>query len=670
MANKNETSAGDTAGTVMKIPVALFLNPQSASLDWKQHTARIGSETLIEWWHRRMQRLAGSSVYIIAHSDAQHRSLLDLNLERANIVTTTFSSSTRALAELTVREGLDHIALVSLGTVLAPVEFLNEMLSTHSALDNDLTRTGGLPAGVAPWVFSRRLLERLSLLSGSELPSHPGLAYKRLRTASKAASKLLADIKETLIDAVAQYGAAPHEMPLAVTFNSQDEVDIANKVLRLNDEPEGLDALRLWKRVQISDNAERLASLHFGSPIFSPPSRPRVLYVSNASAYSGAEESLNQLVRKVDPNRFEKYAVIGMPSRLERELETAGARTLTLGDGFFDPTIKNFIAVRNLLDQLQPDLIHLNGADGLPFLWNAVERKIPIVQHIRNGALASFKEYAEAATALIAVSRFLRDDVLRFAVERDRVHVIYDEADTEYFHPGVCDGKAVRKRLGIVEEAKVIVMVARFAQNKRHDLMLDAFQQVREHVPAARLVLKGEVYREDGYYDRIRQRIEEMNSDNAILHIPFVDDIREIHAAADVLVLCSDREGLGRCVVEAMSMETPPVVTDTGGSHEIVEDGVSGVVVPGGNASALAQGIIRVLKDDDLARSLGREARRAAKRDLSADVSASRVMDIYDCVLTSGPIGRPEVTRVDHLAGANLTASVSESEESLGSFVS
>ena len=681
MANKNETCAGDSAGVMRKIPVALFLSPQSVSLDWKQHTARVGSETLIEWWYRRMRRIAGLSIYIIVHSDAQLRSLLDLNLEGAKMVTTSFSSSTRALAELTVREGLDHIALVSLATALGPVEFVDEMVSTHSALGNDLTRTSGLPAGVGPWVFSRRLLERLSLLSGPRLPSHPALVYKRLRTArSKAAPKLLSDIKETVIDAAARYGTALHDIPVAVRLNSQDEVETANKVLRLNDEPDGLEALRLWKRVQIRDNAERLASLHFRSPIFSAPvtpsSRPRILYVSNPSAYSGAEESLCQLVRKVDPDRFEKYAVVGMPSRLERELETAGARTLTLGDGFFDPTVKNFITVRHLLDQLKPDLIHLNGMDGLPFLWNAVERKIPIVQHIRNGALVPFKEYAEAATALIAVSRFLRDDVLRFAVESDRVHVIYDEADTEYFRPGVCDGNAVRKRLGIADESKVIVMVARFAENKRHDLMLDAFQQVRDQVPTARLVLKGEVYSEDAYYDRIRKRIDEMNSDNAILHIPFVDDIREIHAAADVLVLCSDREGLGRCVVEAMCMGIPPVVTDTGGSHEIIEDGVSGLVVPGGNASALAQGIIRVLKDHDLARSMGREARRAAERDLSADASASRVMNIYDCVRNSGAIARPspEVTSLSHRAGASLTvASVGEAcegKELLGSFAS
>lgn len=86
-------------------------------------------------------------------------------------------------------------------------------------------------------------------------------------------------------------------------------------------------------------------------------------------------------------------------------------------------------------------------------------------------------------------------------------------------------------------------------------------------------------------------------------------------------------------------------------------------MVPGGNASALARRIIRVLKDHDLARRFGREARRAAERDLSADPSASRVMDIYEGVLSSGPIGRPwpEVTSLHQLPDASLTvASVGE----------
>jgi glycosyltransferase involved in cell wall biosynthesis len=62
----------------------------------------------------------------------------------------------------------------------------------------------------------------------------------------------------------------------------------------------------------------------------------------------------------------------------------------------------------------------------------------------------------------------------------------------------------------------------------------------------------------------------------------YVSDIRQVIVAADLLVLCSEREGLGRCVVEAMAMELPVIVTASGGSPEIVESGhVGGFVVNG-----------------------------------------------------------------------------------------
>src|SRR6185369_6591745 len=97
----------------------------------------------IEWWHRRMQRVAALTTYIIVHGDAQRRSVLGLKLKGANIVTTTFSSSTRALAELAAREGFDHIALASFGAAFGPIELLKDMVHAHAVSANDLTRTNG-----------------------------------------------------------------------------------------------------------------------------------------------------------------------------------------------------------------------------------------------------------------------------------------------------------------------------------------------------------------------------------------------------------------------------------------------------------------------------------------------------------------------------------------------
>jgi glycosyltransferase involved in cell wall biosynthesis len=617
---------------VGKAAIALFLNPQSASLDWDYFTARLNSESLIEWWCRRWRKSGHPKLYVIIQSEKQRRSLAHVNLEDTVIFTTKFSGSTGALAELARKEGLDHIALVSIATALGPVELLGEMFAEHLALDRAVTWSSGLPALVEAWIFSRDLLEQLSALRFSWLPSHPGLAYRKLQSA--AAAGVIPDqaifSRSSVFDAAGRYGRQASDMPLAISLSTIEEIEIARELLRDTENPEGVEVLLRWKQELIKQTEERARPKRRAS---NGSGLPRVLYVSNASAYSGAEESLCQLVRKIDKRRFELFAAIGLPSRFHRELTAAGAQSFAFTDGFFEPTVKNLLAVRTLLDEVKPHLIHSNALDGMPFLWNAVDRGIPFIQHVRNGVMRPYQEYVEAASSVITISRFLRRGILRFAVSPDRVHVIYDEVDTEWFHPDSYNKYAMRERYGIRTDAKVVLMIARYAEYKRHDLMLDAFQEIRRRVPSAHLLLNGEVYREDKYYDGIKARIDQLNQDGTITQIPYVDDIRQLHALADVLVLCSDGEPLGRCIVEAMSMEIPAIVTDTGGSHEIIEDGITGMVIPGGNVAALAERVISCLEDPVFSRQLGRTARSAAQQRLTADQSAAQAMAIYESVL-------------------------------------
>jgi glycosyltransferase involved in cell wall biosynthesis len=112
-----------------------------------------------------------------------------------------------------------------------------------------------------------------------------------------------------------------------------------------------------------------------------------------------------------------------------------------------------------------------------------------------------------------------------------------------------------------------------------------------------------------------------------------VQDIRELHAAADVLVLCSDMEALGRCVVEAMAMAVPVVTTNTGGTHEIVKHGQTGFVVPGGDWRALGGQLLEVFSNPQQVRSLAAAARKLVETSLDTRVAAQNVMNIDESVL-------------------------------------
>ncbi|MDE3179539.1 MAG: glycosyltransferase family 4 protein, partial [Acidobacteriota bacterium] len=231
----------------------------------------------------------------------------------------------------------------------------------------------------------------------------------------------------------------------------------------------------------------------------------------------------------------------------------------------------------------------------------------------------------------IADSDFARTQALKHEIAPQKMRVVYDPADPEYFCPDAFDKLQMRRKHNLPLTGKIALMIARFAPNKRHDVMLAAGGLLRPSLDSFHLVLKGELYGPSDEYDRVRGQVDAMGLSDRVTFFGFVPDIRELQAAADVLVLCSDREALGRCVVEAMSMRRPVVVTNSGGTHEVVEEGKTGFVVPGGDADALAARLREVLTNPALAEKMGRAGRDfVIHSSLSAKNSARAVMEVYD----------------------------------------
>jgi glycosyltransferase involved in cell wall biosynthesis len=116
-----------------------------------------------------------------------------------------------------------------------------------------------------------------------------------------------------------------------------------------------------------------------------------------------------------------------------------------------------------------------------------------------------------------------------------------------------------------------------------------------------------------------------------------VSDIRGLFECADVFVLCSDAEALGRSVVEAMAIGVPVVVTDSGGTHEIVDDRRTGIVVRGGDATELARGLEKMLMDRPFAERCAAAAKAFVTTELNAERTAARVASIYRRLVDTTP---------------------------------
>jgi glycosyltransferase involved in cell wall biosynthesis len=231
------------------------------------------------------------------------------------------------------------------------------------------------------------------------------------------------------------------------------------------------------------------------------------------------------------------------------------------------------------------------------------------------------------ATRVIAVSEFVKRKLVATGLPADRISVVYNGVDTQKFQPRAAERHTLRTQFGLPPDAFLVLMVARLTVQKRHDLALEAAAQALSRVPNLHLVFVAPF----GFPELrgiLNARIHSLGLGGKVTWLPFQEDIRQIELAADVLILPSDHEASGICVIEAMAVQVPVVVSDSGGSHELLEHEVSGLVVPGGDAAALADSLARLALDPELAAKLVRNGRRRVESLFSLERYANAVAAI------------------------------------------
>ena len=150
---------------------------------------------------------------------------------------------------------------------------------------------------------------------------------------------------------------------------------------------------------------------------------------------------------------------------------------------------------------------------------------------------------------------------------------------------GLFDKQACRTHFDLPRDAFVALMIARPTPSKRHDLMLDAFTRLLASGVDARLVFVGD-FGDAAFFHEMQIKAHHMEIHSRVSWLPFQHDIRPIECAADVIALPSDFEALGMCSLEAMALEIPAIVSDSGGGRELIQHDVSGLIMRGGDAGS------------------------------------------------------------------------------------
>jgi len=187
------------------------------------------------------------------------------------------------------------------------------------------------------------------------------------------------------------------------------------------------------------------------------------------------------------------------------------------------------------------------------------------------------------------------------------------------------DGAAVRRELGIDAGVPLVATVGRLAAMKGHADLLRAWDLVLRDLPGAVLLVVGEGEEEQA----LRRQAAGLSPPEAVRFLGFRRDARAVLSAIDVLALTSVRdEGCSNALLEAMALGVPAVVTRCGGLPYVVEDGRTGVVVPVGDAGAIAAALLRLVRDPAGRAAMGAAARKLAESRYNLDAVTTLLEDL------------------------------------------
>jgi glycosyltransferase involved in cell wall biosynthesis len=372
--------------------------------------------------------------------------------------------------------------------------------------------------------------------------------------------------------------------------------------------------------------------------IASTPPRASVLYVIWSLQAGGAERVVADLARSVDRERFRPLVCcLNFKGQLAAPLEAEGIPVHVL-DKRPKADLRALVRLVRLMRRERVDVVHTH-------LWTssfwgrlaAILAGVPVrvvTEHnldlwrraphwLADRVLARVTDRFVFVSA--AVEAFYRE---RLSLPPERCRVVLNGVERPALDR-FPDRKAARARLGIEGEGPVVGCVGRLEERKGHAFLLEALRRVAEHERDVRGLIVG-TGKEAARLAALRDQLELSERVRLVGYWP---DLAEALAAIDVFVLPSLMEGHPLAVLEAMAAAKPIVATAVGGLAEAIDDGRSGLLVPPGDADALAEAVVSLLRDPEKAARLGREARRSLEDRFSLEKSVRANEEVYRSAL-------------------------------------
>jgi L-malate glycosyltransferase len=362
----------------------------------------------------------------------------------------------------------------------------------------------------------------------------------------------------------------------------------------------------------------------------------------------GTEKQVLNLVSRMDRRQYDlQFACLQKSGDFVDTFAKLGIpiTAFTIGKLYHPETLKKQIQFAKFLRAERIQIMHsYNFYSNIFAIPAARMAGVPVV-------LASIRDRGVYLTpAKKVLQKFVCSMADRILVNADSIHewlleekypaakirVIKNGIDMALYEQGNDSGKFHRE-FGIPAGAPIVVMLSRLDPMKGVDDFIDAAAQIAPHYPDTYFLIAGEnlisragtVNLNAPYHQKLAKRVEGHGMQGKIIFAGHRSDVPQLLAEATLSVLPSHSEGLSNTLLESMAAGLPVVATRVGGNPELVKHGVTGLLVPPREPALLAEAVMQLLKDKNLARTMGEQARQIALREFSMTRMVQLTQEMY-----------------------------------------
>jgi glycosyltransferase involved in cell wall biosynthesis len=358
-----------------------------------------------------------------------------------------------------------------------------------------------------------------------------------------------------------------------------------------------------------------------------------ILQINSSFGWGGREMYPLILSKKLSQKGHKVRIITNPKTHIESKAKELGLVVTAIRiKGYFNP--RATLLLRKIIHQERIDVIHLHFSKDIWWVIPALYfSPLPVILTKHIESRVSKKDILHRLIngrldGVIAVSEMIKKNFLKTtSVKESKVATIYCGLDLERYHPEKEKNGVAEFRLDSL--AKVVGIVGRLCPGKGQEDFLKAAKLILKVSPETTFMIVGEDIGAPGYKNHLKDLSQRLGISEKIIFAGHRDDVPEMLSLFDVFAFTSQAESFGLTLIEAMAMEKAVVAFDAGAVREIMEDGLSGILVPLGDISALAEAILSLLNDSERCREFGARGRKIVQEKFNIDVAVAKTEEVY-----------------------------------------